>query len=130
MIPFSTIPQVVGGTVAVADRKEFTIPASGPLRMQQLAALVTDAGSHATFVLTIEGFVSGEWVSLAGSSLNPNLPTGVTADENGLAIPGAIAVVGLALTFDTNFPKFRFGLAGDNAAADGAGFVQPTQTRG
>lgn len=128
VVSINPIPQIVGGTVADADKKEVNPPASGPFRPQQVSIKVTDPGSHVSFIATLEGFVGGTWANFAPSNLNPNI--GLAADELGVAIPVAEAQAGVVLNFDVNFPKIRVGLAGDNVAGDGAGIIVPKQTKG
>ncbi len=122
----SGIPQIAAGTVPLVAKQLFEIAASGPIRIGQLAMIVTDAGSHSNYVATIEGSYDGvTFFNLANAALNPTLPAGVTLTENGIVLPSnAVALVGLVLNFGSlNFLKYRLGLAGDNVAADGAGLL-------
>lgn len=120
MLAVNPIPALVGGTVAVADRKVFNQSGGGITRIQQVGVKVTGAGTHANLVATIEGSFDGAtWYSLAISPLNPKLPAAIVLSDLGVAFPLAYGLAGFVLTFETAFTQVRLGLAGDGAGGSG-----------
>jgi hypothetical protein len=121
------IPAIVGGTVAVADKRAFTQPGSGFLRVNQLVVLVTSAGAHNNFIVTVEGSHDGQtWFNVLNSALSTSLNTAIS--NLGLALTKAQALAGVVLVFDLALSQVRLGLAGDGAAG-GAGTIQFRSTR-
>ena len=115
---FAPIPTTASGTVPDGTKQARGAGAPGPFHFNQVAVKVTEAGSHTSFVLTVEGELgSGVWVNLARSFLNPN--SGLTGDENGIALTQAQAEAGVVLNFDCEFPRVRVGISGDNATVTG-----------
>ena len=88
-----------------------------------LALLMTAPGTHATILATFEGSRDGaSWYNLLTGLLSQPF-TGHTVDTNGLAMSVALAQAGAVLPVRASFPYYRVGLAGNDAAADGAGRV-------
>ena len=121
MLSAAPIPALSGGTVAVADKRAFTQPGSGFMRLHQLTLLIGDAGTHNNFVATIEGSHDGvAWFNVLHACLSH--ATGLTVNQLGLGFTKAIGLAGITLSFDLALANIRLGLAGDGAG--GSGFVQ------
>lgn len=122
-VTFISIPQLVSSAVPDAAKKTLAPVASGQFTVRRLVAKVTDAGSHTAFVLSFEGKANdGIWIPLGLSIFNPVM--GLTIDQNGIQLSSALAVAGVMFNFDAQFPAFRVGIGGDNAAGDGAAFAR------
>ena len=136
MLALGAIPQIAAGTVPAAEKRVFPRQDVGPTesvgvrRVQMADIIIIDAGTHATFVATVEGSFDGvAFYNLAQAILNPNI-AGLILDENGVAFSAAFGTAGLHLQLEVAFPIYRLGLAGDNAAADGSGTITLKQARG
>lgn len=119
---YASIPTLSGGTVATANKQTLTFPPGQQGRLTQLAYLVTSAGAHANFVITVEVQVDGQWLNAAISILNT--ATGFTINNLGIALASAaIATAGGVLNFNlSRISAVRVGIAG-NGAPGGTAFL-------
>lgn len=149
IVSLAAIPEDLVVTDAVPDAEKFVFGPSRPsavaanrfiefpntsLQERPRALWVTrvsDAGSHTNFTASVEASIDGiSWFGLHAGILSP-APSAVfmatlIVSEIGVRGPadqfasGADLSGGLALPLRATWPFYRVGLAGDNAAADGA----------
>lgn len=137
----AAIPQISSATVAVADRfvlgvripdsvspaKFLQVPFTNERHAIDFGVLILTAGTHANFVATIEGSMEGTvWFGLQ-RQLAP--ATGLTVGTPGISFAAAVGAPGFAVRLVGSWQFYRFGLAGDNAAADGTAELLLALTR-
>jgi hypothetical protein len=74
--------------------------------------------------VTLEGSYDGNaWVDLLTGIPTIQDTTGVTIDSGGMHLTAARAQAGVNVPIDVAYPRIRAGLAGDNAAPGGTGYI-------